>query len=58
MADAPVVDKPSRQAELIGVVVFLTAFAMFFVSMRLYTRLFTTRSFGWDDTFILLALVS
>ncbi|EXJ76306.1 uncharacterized protein A1O5_00814 [Cladophialophora psammophila CBS 110553] len=58
MADAPVVDKPSRQAELVGMTVFLTTFSTLFVAGRLYTRVFSSRSFGWDDVFIGLAALT
>lgn len=33
------------------------AVATIAVGIRIYTRVFITRNFGWDDTFILLALV-
>ncbi|KIW58019.1 hypothetical protein PV05_02571 [Exophiala xenobiotica] len=56
MADTPVVDKPSRQAELLGVSIMLTVFSSIFVSARLWTRLFRSRSFGWDDAFLGLAM--
>ena len=53
----PVVDKPSRVAELIGTTVFLTLFGTFWVGARVYTRIFQTKSFGWDDAFIVLSCV-
>ncbi|KIX05366.1 uncharacterized protein Z518_06238 [Rhinocladiella mackenziei CBS 650.93] len=57
MADAAV-DRPDRREELLGVSIFLTGFAAIFVLARLYTRLFSSKTFGWDDGFILLALAA
>jgi hypothetical protein len=51
-------NKPSRQAEFIGTTVFLTAFATFFILARFYTRIFNSKSFGWDDACLAVALVS
>lgn len=57
MADTAV-DKADRRGELIGSSLFLTIFPSIFVLARIYTRLFSSRTFGWDDAFILAALVS
>lgn len=40
-----------------GVSIALTVWAAIFVCARLYTRLFKTKSFGWDDGFIAFACV-
>jgi hypothetical protein len=50
-------DKPSRGPELIGITLFLTIFGAVFVLARLYTRVFVSRTAGWDDFFMGGALV-
>ncbi|EHY58977.1 hypothetical protein HRR83_001759 [Exophiala dermatitidis] len=51
-------DKPDRRGELIGVSVLLTTFSAVFVLARCYARLFSTRTFGWDDGCIFLSLAA
>lgn len=54
----PLSDKPSRGGELIGVSMFLTVWGTLFLAARIYTRVFQTRSFGWDDGFLIGAWAS
>ncbi|GME45226.1 hypothetical protein GTA08_BOTSDO12055 [Neofusicoccum parvum] len=44
-----------RSADLIAASVILTVFASIFVAARLWTRIFRTQAFGWDDGFIIVA---
>lgn len=60
MAD-PTVAVPStrdRSGEYVAIAVVLTVFASVFVAARLWTRIFRTQAFGWDDGFIIAAWVS
>lgn len=40
---------PSRQGLMLGINVACLVFAFAFVSMRLWTKTYLTRSVGWDD---------
>jgi hypothetical protein len=54
----PNYDNPKTRGNALTVVdsVFL-AVALIFLLLRLYTRLFVRKWFGWDDVFICLAFV-
>lgn len=51
------VNKPSKSVEVLGVTLFLTIFGATFVLARLWARLFSLKSPGWDDILIAVALV-
>ncbi|OJD32282.1 phosphatidylserine decarboxylase [Diplodia corticola] len=52
---ATAVDTRDRGPEFVAVAVSLTVFASIFVVARLWTRIFRTKAFGWDDGFIIVA---
>lgn len=50
--------KPSDFADILnGVMWFQVFFATLFIALRLYTRQFVVRNFGWDDVLMLVNLV-
>lgn len=48
----------NRGTSFLVVTLFFTILALIFVSLRIYTRIWITRAFGWDDGMIIFSLVS
>ncbi|KAH9884237.1 hypothetical protein F4778DRAFT_565325 [Xylariomycetidae sp. FL2044] len=55
--DVSAIPTPPRQAAALFIVVFFTVLALVAFSLRVYTRLRITRSWGLDDTLIVPAMV-
>ncbi|KAL1614876.1 hypothetical protein SLS54_009430 [Diplodia seriata] len=54
-SSAAAIDTRDRSGEYIAIAISLTVFASIFVAARLWTRIFRTQAFGWDDGFIIVA---
>ncbi|RMZ86506.1 hypothetical protein DV736_g6268, partial [Chaetothyriales sp. CBS 134916] len=54
MADAEG-HKADRRAEIIATTCCMLAFSGFFLFARIYTRIFASKAYGWDDTFLLIS---
>lgn len=52
------VNPETKGASLLITNVVMLSVSLVVVGIRIYTRLFISRNFGWDDFFILLAFVS
>ncbi|MCJ1347138.1 hypothetical protein MMC31_005359 [Peltigera leucophlebia] len=50
-------EKENRGTAFLVIALFFTILAFIFVSLRIYTRIWITRAFGWDDGTIILSLV-
>ncbi len=57
MTATGVYHKSPRGRQVVDVSAAFTAVAFFVVSLRLYTRFMLIRQSGWEDSFIILAII-
>lgn len=51
-------DYENKGTSFLIIALFFTILALMFVSLRIYTRIWITRAFGWDDKLIILSIVT